>query len=175
MGPPEVNQKMRKRKKRRKGRRRKGRQQWWQEKAGWLVYELDSLWFGPIIRWPYLLWGLQSLHNPQHLLVFLPLCCALTLVGLMTFNVRFKGMGCYHSRYRTTPTWDRMEPGDPNWKAGPAGGKNLMDLCQPPLSAWCLPVGKEPELGREVWGSETHFIVALCKSIPPLDFGLTIC
>lgn len=28
--------------------------------------------------------------------------------------------------------------------------------------------------GLEVWGSETHFSVALCKSISSLDFGLAI-
>lgn len=86
---------------------------------------------------------------------FVPVLCSNILVGIMTFNVRFKGMGCYHSRDRTRPTWDRMEPGDPNWKASHAGGKKLMDPCQQPFFAWSLPVGEEPELGLEVWGSDS--------------------
>lgn len=73
------------------------------------------------------------------------------MVGLQTFDIRFRCMGCNRSRARSSPTWAGVGSGHPTWRASHARGKGLMGSCQSPFSTWSLPLGEKP--GLRGWGA----------------------
>lgn len=65
-------------------------------------------------------------------------------MGLQTFDIRFRCMGCNHSRARSSPTWAGMGPGDPTWRASHARkGKGTDDFLSVTLLCLVTTTGRK--------------------------------